>query len=128
MKFNPSESLERESCLSLDDSVAGFVKSVPKGRPWGIWLVDSVLIESQIKSVVAALEGAIWMVEEVVAREPERQFLAFRSPERKVLEHRDIAVEVMGAGQRREDIRSLLARRSKWREASRVHELVRCQP
>ena len=67
--------------------MASFVKGVPEGRPRGMGLIDAILIESQIQTAVAALEGAIRMVQEVVAREPESQFLAFRSPEREVLEH-----------------------------------------
>src|SRR5277367_1592037 len=96
--FNQSEFLEGEPCLPLHDSMPGLVKGVPKGRHWGTRLVLTVLIECQTQSRVAVLEGAIRMVEEVVAREPERQLLVLGGPEREVLEHREVAVKVMGAG------------------------------
>src|SRR5580658_9465665 len=92
-----SESLEGEPCLTLHDSMPSLVQRIPKGHQWRTRLIFTVLVECQTQSRVVVLEGAIRMVQEVVAREPERQLLVLGGPEREVLEHRKVAVEVMGA-------------------------------
>jgi len=123
-----NEFLEGELDFPLHDTVTGLFGGITKCLST---VVDdlAILVETQLQTIVAAtVERSDRVIQEVVAREPERELSAFRASERKALEDRKIAVKEPRTEQLRHDVRALYSRRYIRREARAVDVLVFGQP
>src|SRR5579859_5243869 len=102
-----SLALERILQLSLDDAVTGLVESVAEGHA-SVIHAGTVRFVGQIQRVVAVLERAHRMVQEVISGETECYLLVFRFSEDEVLEGREIGVEESRSMHRWEDVVTVL--------------------
>lgn len=96
--------LPHELDVPLHNASTGLV-----GHSSELRIHNTVLIKGKVQGWIACDKSRNRMVQEVVTREAELQFPVLRLSDREVLKYREVRIEEPWTGQRRYDVRPLLA-------------------